>query len=260
MPATEDDLVLLLEAARQAGAIASRHFRTELQVTDKGAGQGPVTNADLAVDRALHDILLTARPGHGWLSEETADTPDRLDRPRVFIVDPIDGTRAFVKGEAHFAISVALAEEGRVVAGVVHLPEMGLTYAARLGAGATLNGTPLCGSGCCGVEGARILAARRQMEPALWPGGVPPVSRHFRSSLAWRMCLAAEGRFDAMLTLRDAWEWDIAAGSLICTEAGLAVTDRRGLGLRFNNPVPQTAGVLAAPPDLHRQLMRHLGH
>jgi myo-inositol-1(or 4)-monophosphatase len=252
------DLDLLHDAALAAGDIAKRHFRSDFAVHDKGDGQGPVTEADLEIDRMLHAELLSSRPDYGWLSEETEDDSARLDRERVFIIDPIDGTRSFVNGDKTFAHSLAIAENGRVIAAVVHLPMLGLTYHAAIGQGAFLNGVAVQASQRAAIQDAAILAARPQLAPGLWPGGVPPVTRHFRSSLAYRLCLTADGQFDGMLTLRDAWEWDIAAGDLICREAGSTITDKTGNALRFNNPVPKQPGVLAASPAIHAGFLTHL--
>jgi len=104
---------------------------------------------------------------------------------------------------------------------------------------------------------ATVLTARKQLDPQHWPGGVPPMQRHFRSSLAWRLCLVAEGRFDAMLTFRETFEWDVAAGALIAAEAGAAVTDAQGLAFRFNAPSGLQRGVIAAPAALHARIMAH---
>jgi myo-inositol-1(or 4)-monophosphatase len=253
-----DDLTLLMDAARDAGRIAVRHFGAGPRSWDKGGGQGPVSAADLEIDAMLRERLTTARRDYGWLSEETADSPDRLEAESLFIVDPIDGTRAFLDGQRSFAHALAVVRAGRPVAAVVHLPLMDLTYAATLGGGAHLNDRPIRTPARDALDGARVLAARPQLADALWPGGVPPVDRHFRPSLAWRICLVAEGAFDAMLTLRDAWEWDIAAAALIAAEAGATVTDRHGAALLFNAPHPQSPGVLAAPAGVHAGLMARL--
>jgi len=239
--------------------IAMGHFRGDFETWDK-PGEGPVTEADLAIDRMLHAKLGAARPDYGWLSEESEGAHDRDTRERVFIVDPIDGTRAFIAGEQGWGVALAVAERGRVVAAVMHLPARGETFAAALGQGATLGGTPIRASGRAVLEGATALAASAQLKDALWPGGVPPVERHFRPSLAWRLCLVAQGRFDMMVTLRAAYEWDIAAGSLIATEAGAAVTDGDGAVLAFNRHPARAPGVIAAPDALHRALMmRRIG-
>lgn len=254
----ERDLALLLQAAEAAGRIALRHFGRSPEAWDKGDGAGPVSAADLEIDAMLRAELLAARPGYGWLSEETADGPERLAAGRVFVVDPIDGTRAFLKGEAVFAHSLALVEGGAVVAGVVHLPKLGRTYAAEAGGGATLNGAAIAPSATAEPEGAAVLANAASLAPALWPGGVPAMARHFRPSLAYRLCLAAEGRFDAMITLREAWEWDVAAGDLIAREAGAAVTTPAGAAPRYNSPRPRLPGLVAAGPALHRALLARL--
>jgi myo-inositol-1(or 4)-monophosphatase len=256
LPAT--DLGLLVEAAEAAGRIALRHFGRSPETWAKDDGAGPVTEADLEIDRMLRAELLAARPGYGWLSEETEDGPERLAAERAFVVDPLDGTRAFLAGEPSFAHSLAVVERGRVTAGVVHLPKLGRTYTAALGQGARRDGVPIRASGREAVEGARVLAPANNFRPEHWPGGMPRVARHFRPSIAYRLCLAAEGRFDAMLTLRETWEWDVAAGSLAAAEAGATVTSARGEVPTFNREVPRLAGILAAGPALHRALMERL--
>ncbi|SDE69337.1 3'(2'),5'-bisphosphate nucleotidase CysQ [Limimaricola pyoseonensis] len=260
MPATEtapaEDLALLVAAAREAAQIATGFAAPE--IWDKADGQGPVTEADLAVDRMLRDRLGAARPGYGWLSEETSDSPDRLSARRIFIIDPIDGTRAFIEGSRDWAHSLAVAEAGRVIAAAVLLPQRGLLYTAHAGGGAQLNGRAIRASAEADPARATLLGPRLAMSPEHWSGGeVPPVQRAFRSSLAWRLCLLAEGRFDAMLTIRPTWEWDVAAGTLILSEAGGRATDRRGAALAFNRPHPQSDGVLAGGA-LHPVLLARL--
>ncbi|MCC5969462.1 MAG: 3'(2'),5'-bisphosphate nucleotidase CysQ [Pararhodobacter sp.] len=264
MPETDPhatDLALLLEAAEGAGAIAARHFASGTRSWDKGGGLGPVTEADLAVNDFLHERLTNARPGYGWMSEESDPLGDltRLKTSATFVIDPIDGTRAFIDGQKSFAHALAVVIEGRPVAAVVHLPLLELTYTATVGHGAFLNGTPLQASSRNALTGARVLATRPAFEAQHWPGGVPDVERHFRPSLAWRLALVGEGAFDALITLRDAWDWDIAAAALIATEAGASVSDRQGAELRFNRAEARNAGVLAAPGPLHQILIAARG-
>ena len=253
-----DDLALLITAAQEAGRIAAGHFGHEPAQWDKTEGQGPVSVADIEIDRMLRDLLLRARPGFGWLSEETPDDRARLGLRDVFVVDPIDGTRAFLAGQKSFAHALAIVRDGAVVAGVVHLPMLELTYSAQRGAGAWLNARPLTAPPADRLGGARVLTGRAQLASGLWPGGVPPVVPHFRPSLAWRLCLVAEGQFDATLTLRDTWHWDIAAASLIASEAGVSVSDRCGCALRFNVARPMSPGLVAAPAGLHAQFITRL--
>lgn len=253
------DLHLLSDAARAAGRVALQFSGRTARRWDKPDDLGPVTEADIAVNDSLHDTLRTQRPGYGWLSEETPDSTDRLGRERVFIIDPIDGTRSFIEGSDTWAHSLAIAEAGEVIAAVVYLPLKGRLYAAARGRGAFLNDRPIRASGRGDLHGARVLAAKPNYDIRHWPGGVPEVARHYRPSLAYRLSLVAEGRFDAMLTFRDSWEWDIAAGDLILREAGAVTSDKRGARLAFNNPHPQVRGVVAAGPGLHSELMAALG-
>jgi myo-inositol-1(or 4)-monophosphatase len=252
------DLALLTDAAREAGQIALRYWRKNPQVWDKGGEHGPVTEADLAVNDMLKSTLLIARPDYGWLSEETPDSADRLSVDTVFIIDPIDGTRAFVAGEETWAHSLAVAHKGKVTTGVVYLPAIDRIYTASEASPPMRDGEVIRASGRDRLEGANILTTKANMVPEKWPGGVPEITRSFRASLAYRLCLAAEGRFDGMLTLRDAWEWDIAAGSLIAEKAGAVVTDRKGAALRFNTPSALAEGVLALPPKLHAEALARL--
>jgi len=256
-PERSRDLALLVGAAEAAGKLGLAHFRREVEIWDK-PGAGPVTEADLAIDHMLHAELGPARPDYGWLSEESERGHDRDLCERVFIIDPIDGTRAFIAGDQGWGPALAVAERGRVVAAVMHLPVRGETYAAALGQGATLNGVPIRASGRAVLEGARALATSATLKAELWPGGAPQLERHFRASLAWRLCLVAAGQFDLLVTLRDAYEWDVAAGALIAAEAGAVVTDRDGGRLVFNRHPAKASGVVAAPPPLHRDLMARL--
>lgn len=244
MPAT--DLPLLIDAARRSGEIASTYFGQSPEVWDKPADAGPVTAADLAVNTMLRDTLTATRPEYGWLSEETEDDISRLDQPNVFVVDPIDGTRAFINGSKDWAHSLAVVDQGQVTAAVVYLPMRDLLFAATQNGGATLNGTPIQVAPVPDLTQPNVLTHKANFDGKYWKHGKPPKMKPgFRSSLAYRLCLVAQGRFDAMLTLRPTWEWDVAAGSLIVQEAGGSATEQSGASLRFNNPHPQLAGLVA---------------
>jgi myo-inositol-1(or 4)-monophosphatase len=255
VPDVVDDLALLTSAARDAGEIALRFWKHKPKVWDKG-DDGPVTEADIAVNDMLAQTLQAARPDYGWLSEETPDNANRQSARRVFIIDPIDGTRAFIAGEPTFSHSLAIAEDGVVIAGAVFVPAKDRLYAARAGDAATLNGDPIQASLRKDVAGSSVLSPKVNLLAEHWPGGVPDVVRSFRPSLAYRLCLVAQGRADAMLTFRPAWEWDIAAGALIAAQAGGVATDGQGAALRFNQADPRTAGVLVAGSAVHAGLMK----
>ncbi|MEM9797199.1 MAG: 3'(2'),5'-bisphosphate nucleotidase CysQ [Pseudomonadota bacterium] len=256
MPA--DDLALLADAARAAGEIAKRHFGNGPECWTKPEDGSPVTEADLEIDEMLRHELLAARPDYGWLSEETADRPDRLSRQRVFIVDPIDGTRAFVAGETGFSHALAVIEDGQPIAAAVALPMRDEIFLAAKGKGATLNEEPISPSEKEELDGATVLGAKASFAPKLWRRGLPEVTPAFRSSLAWRLSLVAQGRFDAMITLRKAWEWDIAAGALLVEEAGGVATDRKGRSLRFNSAAPRLDGVIAGGRRVQGALLDRL--
>ncbi|MEX0349322.1 MAG: inositol monophosphatase [Paracoccaceae bacterium] len=255
----ETDLSLLFRAAHEAGRIAVSYHKRDHQRWDKPDGAGPVTEADLAVNRMLEETLQSARPDYGWLSEESEDSEDRLHKRRVFILDPIDGTRSFTEGSSTWAHSFAVAQDGIVTAAVVYLPLRDLLYCAAAGQGATLNGEPISVSETGPLEQADILSARPNMNGQHWETGHPPAfKRSYRPSLAYRLALVAQGRFDGMLTLRPSWEWDIAAGDLILREAGGGCTDRNGAALRFNSASAQVDGVVAGGVSVHRSLTRAL--
>ncbi|MFZ1727712.1 MAG: 3'(2'),5'-bisphosphate nucleotidase CysQ [Albidovulum sp.] len=257
MPAR--DLALLTDAAYAAGDIARRYWRKNAEIWDKPGDAGPVTEADLAVNDMLIKKLGKARPDYGWLSEETPDTHYRLGAARTFIVDPIDGTRAFIAGEKTFSHSLAIAEHGQIVAAVVYLPIYDTLYAATHDGPATCNGQRITASVKSDAKDATLLTARSSMGAEHWVNASPPpFKREFRASLAYRLCLVAEGRYDAMLTLRRTWEWDIAAGDLIARQAGAKVTDQAGADLVYNVADPRTQGVIAAPELLWQVLQSGL--
>lgn len=252
MPA--HDLALLTDAARAAGDIALRYWNNAPSVWDK-ADSSPVTEADLAVNDILMAQLRRARPDYGWLSEETPDDAVRLDCEHVFIIDPIDGTRAFIAGERHFSHSLAVARNGVVTAAVVYLPALDRLYTASAGGPALVDGRPMQASAKSLRDDPNILTTKANLTPNHWQGDPPVFQRSFRASLAYRLALVGEGAFDGMLAFRDAWEWDIAAGSLIAERAGAVVSDCRGAPLRFNSARAQSSGIVAAAPALHADLL-----
>jgi myo-inositol-1(or 4)-monophosphatase len=251
------DLALLTHAARAAGEIAMRHWRNAPKSWEKG-DQGPVTEADIAVNDMLQLELRNARPGYGWLSEETPDDLSRRDHEFAFIIDPIDGTRAFLAGEQHFSHSLAVAQNGVVTAAVVYLPALDQLYTAAHDGPALRDGEPIGCSQKRLADDANILTTSANLLAQYWRAAPPVFRRSFRASLAYRLCLVADGSFDGMITFRDTWEWDIAAGGLIAQRAGATVTDCHGAALRFNGATAQTPGILACAPALHSDLRQHI--
>ncbi|APX21457.1 MAG: 3'(2'),5'-bisphosphate nucleotidase CysQ [Rhodobacteraceae bacterium] len=254
----ESDLALLSRAAQAAAETATRYIGAEMNVRHKAADGSPVTDADMAVNTVLADILRAARPGYGWLSEESADDPDRLGAEHVFIVDPIDGTRSFIEGSDSWSHSLAVARDGEITAAVVFLPMRDKLYSAARGEGTRLNDAPVQASDVPALASAHVLATRPTLAPEHWRASTPEIRRSHRPSIAYRLGLVAEGRFDAMFTFRQSWEWDIAAGALLLSEAGARLTDRRGAPIRFNAARPLHDGVVAANPALHDDILAQL--
>jgi len=253
------DLDLILAAAREAGALALSARDGGLKVWSKDGGS-PVTDADLAVDALLKDRLGAARPGYGWLSEETADDPARLATPRQFVVDPIDGTVAFIKNKPWFAVSIAVVEDGRPVAGVVHAPALDETYVATLGGGAALNGVAISPSDTDDLEDAAMLGDAKMFVHPAWVNPWPPMRVESRNSIAYRLCLVAAGAFDAAVALSPKNEWDLAAADLICAEAGAALTDHTGRSFTYNRANPLLPSVVCANRALHPLILSRVGH
>lgn len=250
------DLVLAEAAARDAADhalwLATRGFDTWA----KGRND-PVTSADLEVDGLLRERLLGARPGYGWLSEETADSLARLDARAVWVVDPIDGTRDYARGREGWAVSVALAIDGRVVLGVLAAPAMGQVFVATP-EGATLNGAPIRVSGREEEAGMRLPVDPQFLAARLWarPWSAEAVPRP--NSVALRIAMVASGAADGLVDARMMNEWDVAAASLILEAAGGRITDREGAPFAFNKPEPELLGIVAATPALHAGLASRL--
>lgn len=238
------DLALLTEAARDAGALMMRR-RGQVDVRRKTDGS-PVTDADLAVNALLHERLTSARPTYGWLSEETLDDPARLKAQRVFIVDPIDGTSAYVEGAPWFAVSLAVVEDGRPIAGVIYAPALDELYAAETTKGAALNGAAIQPSATAALDGAVFLGNPSSRKSAQWKG----VTVNRCNALALRMSRVASGESDAAISATPKNEWDLAAGVVICQEAGAVACDATGQALRFNTPAAKTPGLICCTPAL----------
>jgi myo-inositol-1(or 4)-monophosphatase len=267
LPAAEaapnKDRALIEEAVRKAGDIARGYFGGEFKQWDKGKGQ-PVTEADLAVDKYLREALTGARPDYGWLSEETIDTPARRGKELVFVVDPIDGTIAFMKGRPHFTICVALVRGDRPVIGIVYNPVLEEFYAASEGEGATLNGQAIHVSSREELKGCRMLADRTLLTHPAWnePPSTPwpPMEIESRNSVAYRMALVASGAFDAMIALSAKRDWDMAAADLIVREAGGIMTTHDGQIPRYNGEQAIQPSAICAGPLLYPQIFSRLGH
>lgn len=248
------DTTLLIEAVRAGGAIARKFFGSEYKRWDKGRA-GPVTEADYAVDAYLKDTLLKARPDYGWLSEETEDDSSRLSAKRVFIADPIDGTRAFLRGLPEFAVVACVVSGGRPVAAAIYNPVTDEMFEATADGGARRNGQTLHVSAQAAIENCRMLASTTMLKRPEWGAPWPIMHVENRLSIAYRLALVAAGEFDAMVSLGAKHDWDVAAGDLIVREAGGCVTTVKGAALLYNGPQALQPDIVAASPLLHECLL-----
>ena len=255
MPASEtSDFDLLGTAAAEAAELARTLFARGVETWTK-SDSTPVTEADIAVDELLRKILTGARPDYGWLSEETADDTSRLSRKRVWVVDPIDGTRGFVRGTDQWCISAALVQDGRPVLGIVVNPILRQTYEAVHGAGAFLNGNRLKTTDCDDLAGCRLMMHDHILKSRKWAQPWPDVEVSMSTSMALRLCNVAAGEVDATVTISGKSDWDLAAADLLVHEAGGLITTLTGAPLRYNRPHTRHLGIVAAGIRFHEQLL-----
>ncbi|MEO5334949.1 MAG: 3'(2'),5'-bisphosphate nucleotidase CysQ [Magnetococcus sp. YQC-5] len=256
-------LAIMTQATHEAGEVIMTHYRpgetvsATAEVREK-SHNNPLTKADLEADALLHQRLLASHPHCGWLSEETADNPDRLQHRWIWVVDPIDGTKEFIMGIPQFAISVALVAEGQPVAACIHNPASKETFTALAGGGAAFNGTTMHTSVNQELIGASCLASRSETQRGDWNGFKNEWQITTMGSIAYKLALVASGRFDMTFTLTPKNEWDFCAGALLVQEAGGRITHKNGDLLQFNQANPSVRSVLASNGPLHSQLLVRL--
>ncbi len=236
---------------REAGAIAAARCGTDYKRWEKAPGN-PVCEIDLEVDAFLRERLSALDPEAGWLSEETLDASDRMERKKLWVVDPIDGTRDYLRGGPGWCVSVALVEERTPLIGVLDAPARGEHWSAGRGLGAWRNGERLRVSGRAELAGARVPTDQL---PEV-DGDLVAVAKP--NSIALRIALVAAGQADLVATLRWGFEWDIAAAALIAAEAGATVTGALGQPLAFNSASGEAFGVLVATPAIHAAAVERL--
>ncbi|ABC64797.1 3'(2'),5'-bisphosphate nucleotidase CysQ [Erythrobacter litoralis] len=248
------DHARLQAIVREAGAIAQSHWPGaghDLDAWEKQPGD-PVCEADLAVDSFLKRELGALLPAAGWLSEETADAPGRLDNRLIWLVDPIDGTRDFIRGRKGWAVSVALISEGRPLIGMLNAPAREEEWIAVAGQGAQRNGRRLRASQRSTFVGARIPADSLMKEDRIFEMVDKP------NGIALRVAMIAADEADLVATLRWGYEWDIGAATLIAREAGAAISDAWGNPLGYNKRDPRAFGLLVSAPGIHAEAVTHL--
>lgn len=242
-----------IEEALKAATYAIAPFLAGTGRIEYKSGRDPVTDADRIANRTLRDVL--QQEGEGWLSEESVDDLSRLERERLWVVDPIDGTREFISGIPEWCISVGFVEAGHAIAGGICNPTTGEIFLGTLGEGVTVNGTSVCVSGRQSLQGAVVLASRSEVARGEWDSckDAPFMTRPM-GSVAYKLALVASGRADATWTRSPKHEWDIAAGAALVQAAGGFVRNLDGSELRFNCPSPLLPGLVACGPQLNLNL------
>ncbi len=251
------ELERLDEAIRTAGAEATR-LAVEGFETMKKPDHSPVTSADLAVNRILHAHLLSAFPHDGWLSEESPDDAGRLQKDRVWVVDPIDGTKAFINGIPEFCISVALIEHGRPIVAAIYNPSTNELFSAIRGEGLRLNHEPVDLRPVSPEQRPVIVLSPWERQTGRFTSLDSCAHHRPMLSIAWSLALMACGRLDAVATFESENEWDVAAGVLLIDEAGGTITDGSGQVLTFNQPTPRYRGIIATSPCCPASLTQEL--
>ena len=254
-----EDMDTMRALAREAGELAVSYQRRghKTRVWHKQGGS-PVTEADIEVNRLCAAHLQRARPEYGWLSEETTDSVDARQKQRCWVVDPIDGTRAYMRDDPNWCVALAVIEEGRAVAGVLYAPRQDRFYEAWQEGGAFLNGQAIRVSSCVEESGCRLITNEGMIDHPAWPEPWPDVviARPKPNSTLLRMALVATGEWDATVTLAGKSDWDLAAGTVLVEQAGGVVTTHKGERLVFNQEVPAQRSVIAAGVRLHPLLVR----
>ncbi|MEW5988751.1 MAG: 3'(2'),5'-bisphosphate nucleotidase CysQ [Chloroflexota bacterium] len=249
----------VIQATRAAGAAILAYYQDSFTVRDKSP-DNPVTEADLAADALLKERLLTLLPEAGWLSEETADNPQRLTRRLVWVVDPLDGTKDFVLGIPEFAVSVALVEDGQPILAVIFNPAAGQLFHAQKGMGAWLDGRPVTVSGRAELRGARVDASRSERKRGEFAPFEGMVELTTMGSIAYKLARVAAGLTDATWSRGPKNEWDVCAGVLLVLEGGGRCTDLHGEPLVFNRPRPKVNGIVADNGRFHSDLIATLSN
>ncbi len=250
------DQALLLDTVTAASELAHDLFRRGVKSWKK-EDHTPLTEADIAVNQLLQDRLCSARPEYGWLSEETSDDRCRMDCARVWIVDPIDGTKGFVKGNDQWCISAALVEKGKPLLGVIINPVTSETFVATEGVGAFRNGSKLRSNRRENVSGCTLVMHHNIVKSDRWTKPWPDINLSMWNSMALRLCRVATGEADGAVAISGKSDWDLAAADLIVQEAGGSVTDLNGTRMRYNGAETVHRGIVGADAEFHRQLLSH---
>jgi len=243
------EMTVAQEAARAAGKVILRWYEGEYTVRDKSS-DSPVTEADTEANQCIHEHITAAFPDDGWLSEETRDSHERLARRRVWIVDPLDGTKEFTQHIPEFCVCIALVNDGAPVVGVNYNPVTDELFAGAEGHGLQVNGAPARCTDTADVAQARVLASRSEDKRGEWDPYKSLMKVELTGSVAFKLGLIAAGRADGTFSLTPKHEWDVCSGAALILAGGGRITDCHGVPLRFNSEKPLLPGIIATNAPL----------
>jgi myo-inositol-1(or 4)-monophosphatase len=254
-PHSNSETLQRIHDALEAARVILNGFTPGAVATQYKSGDDPVTAADHAVDAVLRKNLL--RDGEGWLSEETVDDPSRLEKSRVWVVDPLDGTREFVAGIPEFCVSIAMVENGVPIAGGICNPATNETFIGSLESGVTYNGKPAKPTERTSLHGASVLASRSETKRGEWDAFIKGSELNVISmgSVAYKLARVSAGLADITFTLTPKNEWDVAAGAALVTAAGGYVQTLENTPLKCNRRDPLLTGLIACAPGLRNELV-----
>lgn len=248
------ELAVARQAARAAGSIICKWYEGRYTVSEKGK-DSPLTEADTEANRCIHEHITAAFPQDGWLSEETRDSPDRLQKARVWIVDPLDGTKEFIQHIPEFCVCIALVEDGQPILGVTFNPVRDEMFAAVRGEGTTLNGARVTVSTQAELADAVVLASRSEVRRGEWKAFETRMRIELTGSVAYKLALIAAGRADATFSRTPKNEWDVCSGALLILEAGGRFATSRGEPRRFNQPDSLLPGIIGCNARLYEPIL-----
>ena len=245
MSELQKELTVAVHAARSAGEIVRSYYEGRVESWEKSK-DNPLTHADLEANQKIQSLIAEAFPDDGWLSEETADSRERLTKKRAWIIDPLDGTKEFIQHIPELCVCIALVEDGRPIVGVEYNPIRDEMFTAARGHGLRLNGALASVSKVARLADAQVLASRSEDKRGEWDPYKALMKVTLTGSVAYKLALIAAGRADATFSLTPKNEWDVCAGTMLIEEGGGRMTDCKGAPLRFNRENPLLPGIIAS--------------
>ena len=248
---------LVKESIVEAGKLALKWFKKDPEQWEKDDGS-LVSKADIEINDLLNKLLKNKNPEFGWLSEENEDDKSRLNKKITFVVDPLDGTKAFLEGKKEFSISIAIVKNGLPISGIVFSPSTGEMFEAEKNKGSWKNNKKIIISKYKKLEKCKMIAFKPMFSHPAWKEPWPKMDVENRNSIAYRMALVASGQYDAMMALNSKNDWDIAAGDLLISESGGVVTLHTNKKIIYNTENIKKPSVIGTNKSIHDKIIKRV--